>query len=123
MNSLKTVTGVDPKTKLKVDFYTRQFVDALSPSNYIMTNPELIKATVESKGANLVRGLRNLLDDLERGPCQLQVKNTDTQAFELGKDIATTPGFVIAQNDLTQLIQYQPSTPKVHNRPILIVPP
>ena len=123
LNSVKKVTDVDPKTKLRVDFYTRQFVDALSPSNYIMTNPELIQATVDSKGANLIRGLRNLLDDLERGPCQLQVKNTDTQAFELGKDIATTPGYVVAQNDLTQLIQYQPSTPKVHNRPILIVPP
>lgn len=123
LSGMKNVEGIDPKTKLRVDFYARQFVDAVSPSNFLATNPELIEATIETKGKNLLRGLRNLLNDLERGPCELQVQNTDTHAFELGKDIASTPGYVIAQNDLTQLIQYAPSTPKVYNRPILIVPP
>lgn len=123
LDAIRSVEGVDQKTKLRVDFFARQFVDAVSPSNYLATNPELIEATIESRGENLLRGLRNLLDDLERGPCLLQVQNTDIRAFELGKDIASTPGYVIAQNDLTQLIQYEPTTKKVYNRPILIVPP
>ena len=120
---IRSVEGVDNKTKLRVDFFSRQFVDAVSPTNYLATNPELIEATIETKGDNLIRGLRNLLDDLERGPCFLQVQNTDIRAFELGKDIASTPGFVVAQNDLTQLIQYEPTTKKVYTRPVLIVPP
>lgn len=122
-NSIQDVTGIDEKTKQKADFFSKQLVNALSPSNFLATNPELIKETIDSKGNNLIRGLRNLLDDLERSPCEIQIRNTDTTAFELGKDIATTPGYVVHQNDLTQLIQYVPTTKTVHNRPILIIPP
>jgi len=117
------VEGMDTKTAKKVDFYTRQFVDAMAPSNFVMTNPEVLRATMESGGENLVRGLENLLGDLERGKGRLAIKMTDTEAFELGRNIAVTPGKVVFQTDLMQLIQYTPTTEKVHKRPLLIIPP
>ena len=117
------VEGMDTKTAKKVDFYTRQFVDALAPSNFVMTNPEVLRATMESGGENLVRGLENLLEDLERGKGRLAIKMTDTEAFELGRNIAVTPGKVVFQTDLMQLIQYTPTTEKVYKRPLLIIPP
>ncbi len=117
------VEGMDSKTAKKVDFYTRQFVDALAPSNFVMTNPEVLRATMESGGENLVRGLENLLGDLERGKGRLAIKMTDTEAFELGGNIAVTPGKVVFQTDLMQLIQYTPTTEKVHKVPLLIIPP
>ncbi len=123
MNTVGEVEGLDDKTKQKVDFYTRQYVDAMAPSNFVLTNPEVLRATVESRGENLLRGLKNMLDDLERGRGQLQIKMTDTEAFEVGKNIALTPGKVIYQNDLMQLIQYEPTTKEVYKRPLLIVPP
>src|SRR5207302_82715 len=107
----------------KVDFYTRQFVDALSPSNFLATNPEVLTATLESGGQNLLRGLENLLVDLERGNGRLSITMTDMKAFRLSENIATTPGKVIYQNELMQLIQYGPSTQEVRKRPLLIVPP
>src|SRR5271155_550524 len=115
--------GLEPHTARKIDFYTRQFVDALSPSNFLMTNPEVLKATIESRGENLVNGLKNLLDDLERGKGRLAIKMTDMAAFRIGENIAVTPGKVVYQNDLLQLIQYEPTTVTVKRRPLLIMPP
>lgn len=117
------IQGLDPHTQDKVNFYTRQFVDALSPSNFIHTNPEVFRETVRTHGQNLLKGFNNLLRDLEEGGGQLRVKMTDTSAFELGKNIATTPGKVVFQNDLIQLIHYAPATPTQWRRPLLIVPP
>lgn len=115
--------GLDEKTQQKVEFYTRQFVDALAPSNFVATNPEVLRATVETRGENLLRGLANMLEDLERGRGRLAIRMTDVDAFEVGRNIATTPGKVVWQTELAQLIQYSPTTDVVHKRPLLIVPP
>ncbi|TCO77318.1 polyhydroxyalkanoate synthase [Plasticicumulans lactativorans] len=118
-----SVDGVDEKTAGRIEFYTRQFVDAMAPTNFALTNPRVLKETLESGGENLVRGLGNMLDDLKRGKGQLRVKMTDLEAFELGKNVATTPGKVVFQTPLMQLLQYTPTTEEVHKRPLLIVPP
>jgi polyhydroxyalkanoate synthase len=120
---VREVEGLDPKDARKVDFYTRQFVDAMAPSNFVLTNPEVLRATVDSGGENLLRGLEHLLDDLERGQGKLAIKMTDTERFQVGVDIAATPGKVVYQNALMQLIQYTPTTERVLKRPLLIVPP
>ena len=118
------VEGLDEQTAKKVDFYTRQYIDALSPSNFILTNPEVMRETVATGGQNLVRGLNNLLEDLARGGGdQLQLRMTDENAFKLGVNIATTPGKVVFQNDLIQLIQYYPAGGPVFRRPLLVIPP
>jgi polyhydroxyalkanoate synthase len=122
-STVNAVEGMDAKTAKKVDFYTRQFVDAMAPSNFVMTNPEVIKATLDSGGENLVKGLENVLKDLERGKGRLSIKMTDYDAFKVGENIATTPGKVVYQNDLLQLIQYSPTTEEVYKRPLLIIPP
>ena len=122
-STVRDIEGLDDKTAKKVDFYTRQFVDALAPTNFLMTNPEVIRATVESNGENLVKGLENLLSDMERGDGQLRISQVDESAFTLGENVATTPGKVVYQNDLMQLIQFEPTTEKVDRRPLLIVPP
>ncbi|MET0012132.1 MAG: class I poly(R)-hydroxyalkanoic acid synthase [Sedimenticola sp.] len=110
---------LDKNTKAKCEFYTRQFIDALSPSNFALTNPEVIKETIDSKGQNLVAGLENLMKDMDQG----RITMTDESAFELGKNLATTPGSVVYENDLIQLIQFKPHTETVNERPLLIVPP
>ncbi len=120
---VRNVEGLDDKTARKVQFYTRQFVDAMAPTNFVHTNPTVLKATLDSGGDNLVKGLQNMLEDLERGRGQLQIKMTDLKAFKPGENIAVTPGKVIFQNELLQLIQYDPSTPTVHQRPFLFVSP
>ncbi len=117
------VDDMDEKTREKLMFYTRQFVDALSPSNFVATNPKVLKAAAETKGENLIKGLDQLLKDLERGQGELRISMTDTEAFELGKNVAVTPGKVVYQNDLIQLLQYEPTTETVAKRPLLIVPP
>ncbi len=117
------VKGLDENTAKKVDFYTRQYIDAMSPSNYLVTNPEVLRETINSGGQNLLKGLNNLLEDLESGDGKLRVKMTDDAAFEVGRNLATTPGKVVYQNELMQLIQYKPSTPQVWRRPLLIIPP
>ena len=117
------IEGLDGQTAKKVSFYTRQYIDALSPSNFAITNPEVFRETVHCNGQNLIKGLNNLLRDIEDGNGSLRVRMTDTSAFELGKNVATTPGKVVFQTDMMQLIQYQPSTDKVFKRPVLIVPP
>ena len=103
---VKEVEGLDERTARKVDFYTRQFVDALAPSNFLLTNPEALRATIESRGENLLNGLKNLLDDLERGKGRLAISMTDMAAFKIGENVAATPGKVVYQNDLIQLIKY-----------------
>jgi poly[(R)-3-hydroxyalkanoate] polymerase subunit PhaC len=123
LSAIREVKGMDEASARKVDFYTRQLVDALSPSNFVATNPEVLTATLASGGQNLLRGLENLLADLERGNGRLAITMTDMNAFRLGESIATTPGKVIYQNELMQLIQYTPSTREVRRRPLLIVPP
>jgi len=115
--------GMDEKTAQKVDFYTRQFVDAMSPTNFVMTNPEVLRRTAETGGENLLKGLSNLLTDLERGQGNLRIRMTDESKFKVGENIAVTPGKVVYQNDLMQLIQYTPTTEKVLKRPLLILPP
>jgi polyhydroxyalkanoate synthase len=117
------VDGLDAKTAQKVDFYSRQFVDAMSPSNFLMTNPEVLRKTAETGGENLLKGLNNLLSDLERGKGKLHIKMTDTDAFRVGENIGVSPGKVVYQNDLMQLIQYTPATETVLKRPLLICPP
>jgi len=121
--TVREVNGLDDKTAKKVDFYTRQFVDAIAPSNFVLTNPEVLRTTIESGGENLVNGLKHMLDDLERGKGRLMIKMTDLDAFKVGENIAVTPGKVVYQNDLMQLIQYAPTTATVKRRPLLIMPP
>jgi polyhydroxyalkanoate synthase len=118
------VEGLDDVTAKKVDFYTRQYIDALAPTNFALTNPAVLRETAATGGQNLVNGLSNLLADLERGKGkQIQVKMTDPKAFKLGDNIATSKGKVVFENDLIQLIQYAPLTETVHQRPLLIIPP
>jgi polyhydroxyalkanoate synthase len=118
-----SVEGLDDTTKRKVDFFTRQYIDAFSPTNFALTNPEVFRATIASGGQNLVKGLHNLLDDIERGNGKLKISMTDSKAFELGVNIATTPGKVVFRNELIELLQYTPTTQKVWKRPLLIIPP
>ena len=122
VETMSTIAGLDPQTARKVDFYTRQFADAFSPSNFLWSNPEAMRATLESQGQNLVKGMANFRRDMERGDGQLRITMSDPDAFELGRNLATTPGKVIFQNDLIQLIQYTPTTEQVYRTPILMVP-
>jgi polyhydroxyalkanoate synthase len=121
--TVEGIDGVDRKTRQKIEFYTRQFVDAMAPSNFAFSNPEVIQRTIETRGENLVKGLENLLGDLERGKGKLKISMTDYEAFEVGHNVAITPGKVIYQNELIQLLQYEPTTKEVFKRPLLIIPP
>jgi polyhydroxyalkanoate synthase len=123
LSSLESTNGLDEKTANKVNFYTRQFIDALSPTNFAATNPEVLRETIDTHGENLVNGFHNMLDDLERGKGKLQVRMTDTEAFELGVNVATTPGKVVFQNEMMQLLQFTPSTDETLKTPLLIIPP
>ena len=109
----------DAQTKAQWQFALRQVQDALSPANFLATNPEALQLAVDSGGASLVEGMRLFLQDLAKG----RISMTDDQAFEVGRNVATTPGSVVFENELMQLIQYAPVTPKVYARPLLIVPP
>ncbi len=115
--------GLDDATHKKLDFYTRNYVDSIHPANFFALNPEVLEATAEQNGENLVRGLKMMLEDTERGHGKLLIRQTDMDAFEVGRDMAVTPGEVIWQNNVLQLIQYAPSTEKVHAKPLLFVPP
>ena len=123
LSTVRETEGLDAHTAHKVDFYTRQFIDALAPTNFAMTNPEVARRTVETGGENLVQGLSNMLEDLERGQGRLRVRMTDPEKFRLGENVAVTPGKVVFENDLMQLLQYTPTTETVRKRPLLIVPP
>jgi len=107
----------------KINFFTRQFIEAMSPTNFALSNPEVIRATIESKGQNLVKGFENILRDYDPETGKLTVLMTDNEKFELGRNVATTPGKVIYRNDLIELIQYTPTTKKQYKKPLLIVPP
>ncbi|MEK7738230.1 MAG: class I poly(R)-hydroxyalkanoic acid synthase, partial [Pseudomonadota bacterium] len=109
-DSVCCVEGLDEISQKKVNFFTRQFIDALSPSNFALTNPEVLRETARSHGQNLLKGFNNLLRDIEEGDGQLRVKMTDPSAFEMGKNVAVTPGKVVFQNEMIQLIQFSPTT-------------
>ncbi len=115
--------GLEPHLAKKVDFFTRQFVDAISPTNFVATNPTVLKETLETRGENLLKGLQNILNDMERGHGQLRISQTDMEAFSVGENIAVTPGQVVFQNELMQLIHYEPTTETQFETPLLIIPP
>ena len=122
-NHLVADAELDQTTQQKADFYVRQIVNAIAPSNFVLTNPELLRETLASNGENLARGMHMLAEDIAAGHGELRIRQTDTHSFTIGRDLAVTPGKVIFQNDLIQLIQYAPSTEAVLQRPVLIVPP
>ena len=120
---VRKAEALDPHTRDKAQFYMRQLAGALSPSNFIATNPELMRATLAENGENLVRGLHMMAQDIEAGHGNLRIRQSDASKFVLGQNMAATPGKVIFRNALIELIQYAPSTPRVYKRPVLIVPP
>ena len=121
--TVSQLDGMDEHEKAKAEFYTKQFIDACAPSNFAMLNPEVIETTIETKGENLFKGFKNLLEDIDRGHGKLAIRQADLEHFKLGENIATTPGKVVYQNAIMQLIQYAPTTEKVAKTPMLIVPP
>ncbi|MCD8532336.1 MAG: alpha/beta hydrolase [Saccharospirillaceae bacterium] len=124
MQMVKDTDGMSEHAHQKVEYFVRQYVNALAPTNFAALNPEVIRKTLESGGANLYTGMEQLGEDLEASvKGALNVAMTDTSAFQVGRNLATTPGKVIYQNDLIQLIQYTPSTDKTYQRPLLVIPP
>ena len=119
LGSVDALEGVDEKTREKMRFATRAFVDAMAPSNFALTNPKVLEKTLETRGENLLKGLEHMLRDLQKG----QLTHTDAEAFEVGRNIATTPGKVVRQTPLYQIIQYSPATDEVLETPLLIFPP
>lgn len=115
--------GVDEATKRKATFYIKQAVDAASPSNFLMTNPAALRALFQSGGESLVKGVENLAEDLKRGKGNLAISQTDINAYRVGENVATTPGKVVFRNRIFELLQYAPTTAKVHEVPLLIFPP
>ena len=120
---VENADGLDEPTKRRAEFYVNQIASALSPSNFVFTNPEVMRETLATNGENLVNGMAHLADDLSRSKDLLRIRQTDHEAFEVGKNLAITPGKVVFQNDIFQLIQYSPATEEVHKVPLLIVPP
>lgn len=114
---------LDPHIRLKAAFYVRQIANAISPSNFLFTNPEILRDTLDSSAENLARGMDMLAEDIAAGEGELRIRQTDTAHFAIGKNLALTPGKVILQNDVCQLIQYKATTKEVLKRPLLIVPP
>src|SRR5207253_5595866 len=119
LGTVDEIENVDPATREKLRFATRSFVDAMSPSNFALTNPQVLKKTIESRGENLLRGLSNMLRDIAAG----QLTQTQAGAFEVGRNLATTPGKVVRQTPLYQLIQYTPTTDEVLKTPVVVFPP
>ncbi|MEM8987001.1 MAG: class I poly(R)-hydroxyalkanoic acid synthase [Pseudomonadota bacterium] len=122
-DTVAEIDSLDDKAKKRAQFYTKQFVDALSPTNFALTNPDVMEETLRTKGENLLIGLKNLLEDLDRGDGVLAIRQTDMEYFHVGENVATAPGKVVYQNDILQLIQYTPSTENVCKRPLVIFPP
>jgi polyhydroxyalkanoate synthase len=120
---VRDAEGLDPHTRKKAEFYVQQITNALAPSNFVLTNPEVLRETLASSGDNLVRGMKMLAEDIEAGGGTLRIRQSDPSNLEVGVNMATTPGKVIFQNDLMQLIQYTPTTENVLRTPLLIVPP
>ncbi|EGR1513935.1 class I poly(R)-hydroxyalkanoic acid synthase [Vibrio vulnificus] len=123
MDTIDAIEGLDEKTKERISFFSRQAINALSPSNFIATNPELLKLTIEKNGENLLAGMELLREDVESSADILKIRMTSNNAFRIGEDIATTAGDIVFQNDLFELIQYRPLTEQVNATPLLIVPP
>ena len=115
--------GLDPHTQHKAEFYVRQIANAISPSNFVLTNPEILRETMSSHAGNLVRGMHMLAEDIAAGRGELRIRQSDAQTFAVGRNLALTPGKVIFENPLMQLIQYAPSSETVLKPPLLIVPP
>src|SRR5580698_1864715 len=120
---VRNAEGLDPHTRHKAEFYVQQITNALAPSNFVLTNPEVLRETLASNGDNLVRGMKMLAEDVEAGNGSLRIRQSDPSSLAVGVDMAMTPGKVIFQNDLMQLIQYEPATENVLRTPLLIVPP
>jgi polyhydroxyalkanoate synthase len=120
---VRNAEGVDPHTRKKAEFYVQQIANALAPSNFVLTNPEVLRETLSSSGDNLVRGMKMLAEDIEAGRGTLRIRQSDPSNLVVGVNMATTPGKVIFQNELMQLIQYAPATENVLRTPLLIVPP
>ena len=119
---VRDAQGIDPHTRQKADFYVRQIANAIAPSNFVLTNPELLRETLASNAGNLVRGMHMLAEDIAAGRGDLKIRQSRSEMFEVGRNLALTPGKVIFENELMQLIQYAPTTPTVLKRPVLIVP-
>jgi polyhydroxyalkanoate synthase len=120
---VENAEGVEARKKQRAQFYLEQITTALSPSNFPFTNPEVIRATLESNAENLVEGMNNLLADLESSGDLLKIRQTDMSAFKVGENLAVTPGKVVFQNEMIQLIQYSPTTETVHETPVMVIPP
>ena len=120
---VRNAEGVDPHTRKKAEFYVNQITNALAPSNFVLTNPEVLRETLAQNGSNLVRGMKMLAEDIEAGKGTLRIRQSDPTNLAVGVNMATTPGKVVYQNDLMQLVQYQPTTERVLRTPLLIVPP
>jgi polyhydroxyalkanoate synthase subunit PhaC len=119
----RNTEGVDEKTRKRALFYLNQMSAALSPSNFAFTNPEVVRATLATNAENLVQGMTHFVNDLQQSKDLLRISQTDLSAFEIGRNLAITPGKIVFQNDLLQLIQYTPTTGEVYERPLLVVPP
>ena len=120
---VKDAGGVDETTRKKAEFYVKQIANAVSPSNFVLTNPELLRETLASNGENLVRGMHMLSEDIKAGQGTLKIRQSDPSMFDVGRNLAVTPGKVVFQNELMQLIQYEATTKQVLKTPLLIVPP
>ena len=124
LNSLVAgVDGVDPATKRRVEFFTKMLTDAFSPSNFLMSNPAALREAVQTQGESIVRGMENFAADLERGGGKLAISQTDLAKFKVGENVATAPGKVVYQNDILQLLQFDPTTETICEIPLLIFPP
>ena len=119
LSELVDEAQVDDKLKLQLRFYARQFIDAMSPANFPATNPDVVRTAIQTRSASLAAGMQNLIEDLKKG----RITRVDESAFQVGGNLAVTPGEVVYQNDLIQLIQYTPQTPEVEKTPLLLVPP
>lgn len=117
------VEGVDPMTKRRVEFFMKMLTDAFSPSNFLASNPAALREAMQSRGESIVKGMENFAEDLARGGGQLAISQTDYQMFKIGENVATAPGKVIFQNEILQLLQFDPTTEQVHEIPLLIFPP
>lgn len=120
---LAETKNIEADDRQRLEFTLKQWVDALSPSNFALTNPEVLRTTLETGGQNLLRGMENMVEDIKRGKGTLKIAKTDYNAFKVGENLAATPGAVIFRNELFELIQYTPTTPRVDAIPLLIVPP
>lgn len=123
LDAIDNTEGVDEKTRQRLAFFTRQWVNAIAPTNFLLTNPEVLRLTLESGGQNLVQGMKQMSEDMQNSADTLNIRMTDQSAFRVGDNIATSKGKVVFENYLMQLIQYEPATEKVKQRPMLLVPP